>query len=241
MNEIINIQDMSEYPVSGRELQERLEIETRYNDWFKRMCEYGFEAGKDFEAITQKRVTAQGNETTYTDHRLTLSMAKELCMLQRTDKGREVRRYLISIENAWNSPTAIMARALTIANEKMKALQGEVLHLTEQAKEMQPKADYFDALVDRNLLTNIRETAKELKEPEREFVRFLMNKRYMYRDDHGKLMPYAPHVKNELFEVKEYVSEKTGHKGTQALITPKGRETFRLLLKGGQTMALLAT
>lgn len=241
MNEIINIQDMSEYPVSGRELHGRLGIDTPYHKWFPRMCEYGFEAGKDFQEVSDKIVQNPMGGRPATDHSLTLSMAKELCMLQRTDKGREVRRYLISIENAWNSPTAIMARALTIANEKMKALQGEVLHLTAQAKEMQPKADYFDALVDRNLLTNIRETAKELKEPEREFVRFLTNRRYMYRDDHGKLMPYAPHVKSGLFEVKEYVSEKTGHKGTQALITPKGRETFRLLLKGGQTMALLAT
>lgn len=94
---------------------------------------------------------------------------------------------------------------------------------------MAPKAGYFDELVDRNLLTNLRETAKQLHVRERDFVRFLLDKKYMYRDKRGKLMPYAQHVEAGLFEVKECFNEKTHWSGTQTLVTPKGRETFRLL------------
>ena len=86
----------------------------------------------------------------------------------------------------------------------------------------------FDELVDRNLLTNFRETAKQLGIKEKEFIRFLMEKKYLYRDKRGKLMPYAE-KNNGLFEIKECFNEKTQWSGTQTLITPKGRETFRLL------------
>lgn len=98
---------------------------------------------------------------------------------------------------------------------------------------MKPKADYFDEIVDRSLLTNFRETAKQLQIKEKEFIRFLLDRKYIYRDKKGKIQPYAD--KNSgLFEVKEFVNEKTGFSSTQTLITPKGRETFRLLfLKAG--------
>jgi phage antirepressor YoqD-like protein len=97
---------------------------------------------------------------------------------------------------------------------------------------MAPKADYFDELVDRNLLTNFRDTAKELKAKQNEFVSFLLGRKYLYRGSGGKLLPYAQHVDAGLFEIKEQVNEKTGWAGTQTLITPKGRETFRLLYTG---------
>jgi len=96
---------------------------------------------------------------------------------------------------------------------------------------MAPKAEYFDALVDRNLLTNFRDTAKELKTGVKEFVNFLLDNKYIFRDKKGCLLPYE--AKNRgLFEVKEYVSDNWT--GLQTLITPKGRETFRLLLKGAR-------
>ena len=151
MNELIRMDGASEFPVSGRELHERLGIGTAYKDWFPRMCEYGFEEGKDF---CSKMSESTGGRPS-TDHQLTLSMAKELCMIQRTEQGREVRRYLIRVEEAWNSPDAIMARALTIANDRVKELTGQVLkleasnsELTVQTQIMRPKAEYFDELVD---------------------------------------------------------------------------------------------
>ena len=97
---------------------------------------------------------------------------------------------------------------------------------------MKPKAEYFDELVDRNLLTGIRETAGELGVKQNQFVAFLLEKKYMYRDKKGKLTAYAKPLSDGLFERKECMNEKTQWKGTQDLVTPKGRETFRLLMVG---------
>ena len=111
---------------------------------------------------------------------------------------------------------------------KSQELRAENSALTVDKQIMQPKADYFDELVDRNLLTNFRETAKQLEVKEKQFISFLLEKKYLYRDKRGKLMPYAE--KNDgLFEIKECINEKTKWSGTQTLVTPKGRETFRLL------------
>lgn len=110
----------------------------------------------------------------------------------------------------------------------IKNLEAEKAVLSVENTIMKPKADYFDELVDRNLLTSFRETAKQLKIKERKFIDFLLEKKYIYRDKKGKLQPTAN--KNDgLFEVKETLNEKTQWSGTQTLITPKGRETFRLL------------
>lgn len=132
----------------------------------------------------------------------------------------------------------LLARALTMASEKLKQRDARIAELAVQNSEltvqkqiMQSKADYFDELVDRNLLTNFRETAKEMKIKEKAFVGFLLGHKYVYRDKRGKLVPYAE-KNNGLFELKECVNEKTGWGGTQTLITPKGRETFRLLMQG---------
>ena len=95
---------------------------------------------------------------------------------------------------------------------------------------MQPKAEYFDELVARNLLTNFRETAKELGIKEKDFIGWLLDHKYVYRDQKNKLMPYAA-KNNGLFEVKERTGRHNDWAGTQTLITPKGRETFRLLCK----------
>ena len=235
MNELIKISyENAERPtVSGREIHEALEVKTAYKDWFPRMCEYGFTEGEDFNPLKNEQVRTEGNRQVsreLTDHQLTIPMAKEICMLQRSEKGKQFRQYFIRVEEAWNSPEMIMKRALEIANEKVKALQVSVSQLTVDKQIMQPKADYFDELVDRNLLTGIRETAKELKVKQNTFVNFLLDKKYLYRDKKGKLMPYAKPMENGLFEVKEFSNEKTGFSSTQVFITPKGKETFRLLL-----------
>lgn len=133
------------------------------------------------------------------------------------------------------SDAEIMARALEISqrtiserNRRIGELEIQNSRLAVSNQVMKPKADYFDQLVDRNTLTNFRETAKQLNIPERQLIRFLMEKKYIYRDKKGKLMPYA--AKNAgLFELKECLNEKTHWSGTQTLVTPKGRETFRLL------------
>lgn len=229
MNELIKINYDSEQPtVSGRELHQFLQVGTEYKKWFERMSEYGFCENTDFVKVTQKCLTSATGQN-MTDHQLTVPMAKEICMLQRNEKGKQARQYFIQLENAWNTPEQVMARALKLADKQILSLRTENSRLAVQAQIMQPKADYFDELVDRNLLTNFRETAKQLGIKEKSFICFLLEKKYIYRDKRGKLMPYAQYVESGLFEIKEQINEKTQWAGTQTLITPKGRETFRLL------------
>ncbi|AKM19838.1 Phage antirepressor protein KilAC domain protein [Geobacillus sp. 12AMOR1] len=121
---------------------------------------------------------------------------------------------------------------LPFADEQTKLMFRGVLETVrrqnEQIAAMKPKVEYFDALVDRNLLTNFRDTAKELKVKERFFIDWLLRNKFVYRDQKGKLKPYAAYVP-ELFELKEFA--RNGKADVQTLITPKGRETFRLLLQ----------
>lgn len=132
------------------------------------------------------------------------------------------------------TPDELMAAALMVAQKTIENQKLRLSALTVQNQIMQPKADYFDDLVDRNLLTNFRDTAKQLHTKQNDFVSFLLRKKYVYRDQSGKLLPYQRHMDSGLFELKECVNGKSGWKGTQTLITPKGRETFRLLFAGAE-------
>ena len=129
------------------------------------------------------------------------------------------------------TPEELMAMALTVAQRTLAEREARISQLSTQAAIMAPKADYFDELVERNTLTNFRETAKQLEVGPKAFVTFLLERKYIYRDKRGKLLPSAD--KNDgLFEVKECFNDKTQWSGTQTLVTPKGRETFRLLCQG---------
>lgn len=122
----------------------------------------------------------------------------------------------------------LMAKAVLMANSKIQELHNRNKQLKANNQLMQPKADYFDELVNRNLLTSFRDTAKELKVKEKDFINYLIDNGYIYRDKKGKLKPYAE-KNNGLFEIKECYNNNNTWAGTQTLITPKGRETFRLL------------
>lgn len=132
------------------------------------------------------------------------------------------------------TPEELMAKAMKVADQILAARDARIANLTVQNQIMAPKADYFDELVERNTLTNFRETANQLGVPQKKFIDFLLERKYLYRDKRGKLMPYAD--KNDgLFEMKECFNDKTKWAGVQTLVTPKGRETFRLLyLSGGE-------
>lgn len=232
MNELIKVDFTGEKPaVSARELHDFLEVGAKYSDWFPRMCEYGFTEGEDFNLLKNERVQMEGSRMvsrTVDDAALSIDMAKEICMIQRNEKGKLARQYFLALEKDWNSPEKVMARALQIAEKELKQVKALNSALTVENQIMAPKAAYFDELVDRNLLTNFRETAKQLEIPPKKFVGFLLEKKFIYRDKRGKLLPYED-KNNGLFEVKECFNEKTQWSGTQTLVTPKGRETFRLL------------
>lgn len=165
------------------------------------------------------------------DAAVSIDMAKEICMLQRNEKGKLARQYFLQLERDWNSPEKVMARALRYAQQELQQVKALNSELMVDNQIMKPKAEYFDELVERNLLTNFRETAKQMGVPPKRFVDFLLDKKYVYRDKRGKLLPRED-KNNGLFEVKECFNEKTQWSGTQTLVTPKGRETFRMLLCG---------
>lgn len=158
MPELIHISYDGNYKptVSGRELHQALEVQTQYSIWFKRMCEYGFSENVDFTLVIQKRLTNNPKNpyTEITDHQLTIDMAKEICMIQRSEIGKKCRQYFIEIERQWNSPEAVMARALKVADVKLlearqhiQALETTVAVQNQKIQELQPKASYYDVIL----------------------------------------------------------------------------------------------
>lgn len=159
MNELIKISYQNESPtVSGRELHKALEVSERYSKWFDRMCEYGFSVNADY---TPYQMVHPQNHQEITDHQLTIQMAKEICMLQRTEKGKQCRQYFLQLEQAWNSPEAIMSRALQFANRQLESLKTEVAVKDQVIQELQPKATYYDLILNCKDLLSTTKIAKD--------------------------------------------------------------------------------
>ena len=229
--------DTGEKVVIARELHSKLGISRDYSNWFKQMCEYGFEQGKDYSPFLANRSDGKAGKPRQ-EHLLKFDMAKHIAMIQRTEIGMKIRNELIELEKKVNHRDSYMiedpierAQAWIREQEVLKGLEARNAQLVVSNETMRPKAEYFDDLVDRNLLTSIRDTAKELKVKERAFVAFLLEKGYLFRDKKGALKPKAGKG-DGLFEVRESKNEKTGWVGQQTLVSPKGRETFRLLTEG---------
>ena len=168
MNELIRINYDREHPtVNGRDLHDALGINTKYADWFPRMCEYGFSEGHDYCSILRNRSDGLPGKG-LTDHLLTIDMAKQLCMIQRTEIGKKFRKYFIEVEEAWNSPEAVTARALQFANHQLDVLKHQNLELldilavqNQQISEMKPKASYYDVVLNCKDLLSMRAIAKD--------------------------------------------------------------------------------
>lgn len=177
MDELIRINFDSDRPtVSGRDLHAALEVKTAYKDWFPRMCDYGFEEGTDFCSFLSESTGGRPA----TDHQLTIAMAKELCMIQRSEAGRKFRQYFIKVEEAWNSPEAVMARALQFANNQLSLVKKQNLELLEtvavqnqQIAEMQPKASYYDLILQNKNTVPITQIAKDYGMSGRKFNELL--------------------------------------------------------------------
>lgn len=226
MNELIKINYENDRPtVLARDLHEFLEVKTAYKDWFPRMCEYGFAEGEDYCSFLSDRSDGLPGKPRQ-DAQLTIDMAKEICMLQRNERGKQARQYFLQLEREWNSPEAVMSRALRMAEERLERFKTINANLSVQNAIMQPKAEYFDGLCDRESLTGVRETAKLLGLKQNDFVKWLIDHKYIYRDKRGRLMPYAEHVDSGLFTIKETYNDKTDWTGVQMLITVKGKERF---------------
>ncbi|UWF56184.1 phage antirepressor KilAC domain-containing protein [Staphylococcus hyicus] len=221
IGKMFNIQEKEngEIAISGRELHQALEVKTRYNDWFERMINYGFEENKDYTALTQKRVTAQGNAVNYLDHALTLDTAKEIAMIQRSEPGKRARQYFIQVEKAWNSPEMVMQRALKIANNT-------ILQLETQIERDKPKIVFADAVATTKTSILVGELAKIIKQngidigQRRLFEWLRQNEFLIKRKGVDYNMPTQYSMERELFEIKETtISHSDGH--TSISKTPK--------------------
>lgn len=203
MNELINVtlNDNHEPVVSGRQLHEALGVKTEYKKWFSRMTEYGFNESDDFLKVTQKCLTSSTGQNT-TDHIIKLDMAKEIAMIQRTDKGKEVRKYFIQVEKDFNSPEKIMARALLMADKKIKLLESENESLLIELEEANKNADYLDLILQTKDSLTITQIAQDYGISARKMNQILKQER-IQRIVNGQWVPYAKYL------AKGYVSSRT--------------------------------
>lgn len=172
MNELLRVNyDSDRITLSARELHEFLGIKTSFKDWFPRMCEYGFNENQDFNPLKNERVQFEGDrqvKRTVQDYQITLDMAKEIAMIQRSEKGKQIRQYFLELEKKWNSPEAVMNRALEYSRKQVQALlqTNEKLELEnkmkdQQLNELKPKADYYDQILQSKSLVLISQIAKD--------------------------------------------------------------------------------
>ena len=168
MNELLKINYEAEQPtVSARDLHEALEINTRFNDWFSRMAEYGFENGVDFNLLKNEKVRLEGNREVkrdIMDYQISVDMAKQICMIQRSEKGKQYRQYFIDLEKAWNTPEQIFARALKMADQKIEKLKETNTGLLEDVERMRPKEIFADAVSTSQTSILVGDLAKLLRQ-----------------------------------------------------------------------------
>ncbi len=239
MNQLIPTQENKDgnLLVNGRDLHEFLEIGTRYDKWFNRMKEYGFVENIDFIAVVQKRPTAQGNETTYTDHHVKIPMAKEIAMLQRNEKGKQARLYFLELEEKWNSPEMVMKRAMDYLNARVEKLQTSNLLLEQQVNELQPKATYYDMVLQNKSLLSVSKIAKDYGMSAIKMNRLLHDLGVQYKQGDIWLL-YAKHQDKGYTQTHTHVIDADNSR-VSTKWTQKGRLFIYELLKQEGTLPLI--
>lgn len=214
MNELLKINYEAEQPtVSARDLHEALEINTRFNDWFSRMAEYGFENGVDFNLLKNEKVRLEGNREVkrdIMDYQISVDMAKQICMIQRSEKGKQYRQYFIDLEKAWNTPEQVMARALKLADKTIDTLKEENKKLIEDNERMRPKEIFADAVSASTSSILIGDLAKLLRQNgvdtgQKRLFEQLRNEGYLMKTGSSRNMPKHRYVADGLFQIKETV------------------------------------
>ena len=163
MNNLVDI-SLEKQTVSARRLHERLKITDRFSRWFERMTGYGFQEGVDYTSVKTSTVVNNGAERELQDYELSIDMAKEICMIQRTPEGKKVREYLIQLEKKWNTPELVMARALKMAAGQIDDLKLENKHLTAKIEADKPKTIFADAVTASDSAILVRDLAKLIRQ-----------------------------------------------------------------------------
>lgn len=233
MNELIKV-DFETQTVSARELHEGLEIGTDFRKWFPRMTEYGFAENSDWKRVYQKCPTLGGDQN-MVDYLISVDMAKQICMLQRSEKGRQYRQYFLDLEKAWNTPEQIFARALKLADKEIEKLRSNNLELLEDIQRMKPKEIFADAVAASHTSILVGDLAKLLKQNnvdigQKRLFAWLRDNGYLIkRNGSDWNMPTQRSMELGLFEVKEStVNNPDGsirvNKTTK--VTGKGQQYF---------------
>lgn len=240
MNEIIKVNYDNDRPtVLARDLHDFLEVKTAFKDWFPRMCEYGFSQGVDFNPLKNEQVRLEGDRQVtrmIDDAQLTIEMAKEICMLQRNERGKQARQYFIQLEKDWNSPEKVMARALQIADKKIKRLETQI-------EEDRPRVLFAGAVETSKSSILIGELAKIIKQngikigPIRLFEWMRQNGYLIRRNGSDYNMPTQRAMEMGLFEIKETsIVHADGHTSISKTpkVTGKGQVYFVDLFLSGK-------
>lgn len=229
MNELIKVNYDNDRPtVLARELHEFLEVQTPYHKWFPRMCEYGFSENIDYMMMDKNVLRSDGTKMPQIQHdaQLTIEMAKEICMLQRNERGKQARQYFIQLEKDWNSPELVMARALKMANSRIGSLEERTIHLEQKIEKDKPKVLFADAVSVSGSAILIGDLAKILRQngvemgPNRLF-QWLRENGYLIKQKGSSYnMPTQKSMELGLFKIKETcVTHSDGH--TTLNRTPK--------------------
>lgn len=217
MNELVKV-NFDTQTVSARDLYDLLSQDggvkgtERFSKWFERYCTYGFVQGEDYSTPNKKvRVQIEGTrevQREVEDFDLSIDMAKQICMLQRTEKGKQLRQYLIDLEKAWNTPEQVMARALKLADQTIDRLKADNTALSEANKRMRPKEIFADAVSSSHTSILIGDLAKLICQNgyqigQKRLFEWMRNKGYLIKFGASKNMPVQRYVEQGLFEIKE--------------------------------------
>lgn len=237
MNELIkiNTSNPDRPTVLGRDLHEALGVETPYSKWFSRMAEYGFAEGDDFVTVDKNVLRADGSPMPQIqhDHQLTIPMAKEICMLQRTEKGKECRQYFIKVEEAWNTPEMIVARAHQILQARLDEAISRVSLLESKIEEDAPATNlgYAVTAADDSILIGVM--AKILRQNgydtgEQRFFETLRREGFLIKSGSDRNMPTQRALEMGLFTIKEnvHVTPNGSFTTRTTLVTGKGQNYF---------------
>lgn len=207
--QLIPINYSSEQPtVSARELYAGLEITDRFSRWFERMSAYGFAEGSDFTSVKSSTLVNNGAEREISDYQVSIDMAKQICMIQRSEKGRQYRQYFIDLEKAWNTPEQIFARALKMADQTIAKLKDTNKSLVEKIEADRPKTIFADAVSASHTSILIGDLAKLICQNgyqigQKRLFQWMRDNGYLMVSGSSRNMPKQKYVEQGLFEIKE--------------------------------------
>ena len=235
MNELIkvDINENQEPVISGRELYKALEATERYNNWFDRMLQYGFAENYDFTSVKSFTLVNNGANREIDDHILKLDMAKEIAMLQRNEKGKQIRKYFIEVEKEFNSPSKVMARGLLIADKTIKEQNKHIQNLEYKIEQDKNKVEFYDDVIDSTTTFEISKVAKMLN-----FINIGRNNLFEILREQGILqrdnVPYQNYIDRGWFRLIETKYTKPNgdiQLNYKTVVYQKGIEQISKLLK----------